>query len=89
MSANAALQSAAQGGGVSPAARMGWAQRLKRVFGIDVEHCQQCGGPLKIIASIDDAVVTSKILQHLQEKVDYVAAVKARGPPPDLLAGID
>ena len=76
-------------GGDCPSARMGCAQRLKRVFGIDVEHCQQCGGPLKIIASIEDSVVTAKILQHLQEKVDYVAAVKARGPPPDLLAGID
>ena len=29
-----------------------WAQRLKRVFRIDIETCQRCGGALKVIASI-------------------------------------
>ena len=32
-------------------ARMGWARLLKRVFDIDLEHCPQCGGDLKIIAA--------------------------------------
>ena len=32
-------------------ARLGWARLLKRVFDIDVEHCPQCGGALKIIAA--------------------------------------
>ena len=68
---------------------MGWAQRLKRVFGIDVERCQECGGPLKIIASIEDPLVTAKILQHLQEKGEYAAALKARAPPLGALDGID
>ena len=31
---------------------MSWAQRLKRVFAIDIETCQQCGGRLHVIASI-------------------------------------
>ena len=30
-------------------ARMGWARLLKRVFGIDLEHCPQCGGELECI----------------------------------------
>jgi hypothetical protein len=30
---------------------MSWAQRLKRVFGIEIERCAECGGALKIIAS--------------------------------------
>jgi hypothetical protein len=25
---------------------MGWAQRLKRVFGIEIDTCQRCGGTL-------------------------------------------
>ena len=32
-------------------ARLSWARLLKRVFDIDLEHCPQCGGALKIIAA--------------------------------------
>src|SRR5262245_24594161 len=45
--------------------RMSWARLLKRVFDIDVEHCPNCGGALKIIAAIDDPPVIAKILTHL------------------------
>jgi hypothetical protein len=48
---------------------MNWAQRLKRVFDIDVEICDQCGGAVKIIACIEDLVVIKKILDHLDKKV--------------------
>ncbi|MCP4326207.1 MAG: hypothetical protein GY787_31100 [Alteromonadales bacterium] len=41
------------------------AQRLKRVFGIDIETCHQCGGVVKIIASIEDPVVIEKIIKML------------------------
>jgi hypothetical protein len=43
---------------------MTWAQRLKRVFGIDIENCERCGGAVKIIACIEDARVIEKILTH-------------------------
>jgi hypothetical protein len=33
---------------------MTWAQRLKRVFGIDIETCPACGGAVRIIACIED-----------------------------------
>ena len=32
--------------------RLSWAKLLKRVFEIDMEHCPNCGGELKIIAAI-------------------------------------
>jgi hypothetical protein len=35
------------------------------VFDIDIEHCPQCGGPLTIIAIIEDPTVIAKILAHL------------------------
>jgi len=44
---------------------MSWARLLKRVFDIDIEHCPNCGGALKIIAAIEDPPVIVKILSHL------------------------
>ena len=32
--------------------RLRWAKLLKRVFDLDLEHCPNCGGELKIIAAI-------------------------------------
>ena len=49
-------------------AAMTWAQRLKRVFNIDIETCVECGGAVKVIACIEDPVVIKKILAHLKEK---------------------
>ncbi len=53
--------------------RMSWARLLKRVFDIDVEHWQHCGGNLKIIAAIEDPAVIVAILTHL--------GLPARAPP--------
>ena len=47
---------------------MTWAQRLKRVFNIDVETCTHCGGPAKVIACIEDQQLVDKILSHLKKK---------------------
>ncbi len=33
---------------------MTWARRLKRVFAIDIAKCKKWGGPVRIIASIED-----------------------------------
>jgi hypothetical protein len=51
---------------------MTWAQRLKRVVNIDIETCEQCGGAVKVIASIEDPLVIQKILSHLNTKNDDV-----------------
>ena len=50
---------------VSTRARMSWAQLLKRVFAINITTCPQCGGPLTILAAIEDPAVIVKILAHL------------------------
>jgi hypothetical protein len=65
-------------------AGMTWAQRLKRVFHIDIETCSQCGGAVKIIACIEDPVVIKKILDHLNAKaaaVDIHPLPESRAPP--------
>lgn len=52
---------------------MGWARLLERVFEIDMEHCPNCGGDLKIIAAIPEAPVIGKTLMH--------PGLQARAPP--------
>ena len=47
---------------------MTWAQRLKRVFNIDVSICPKCGGEAKVIACIEDQQIIDKILAHLMKK---------------------
>jgi len=60
---------------------MTWAQRLRRVFNIDIETCEACGGPVKVIAAIEDPGVISKILQHLEAREATERRPPARGPP--------
>ncbi len=60
-------------------AAMTWSQRLKRVFGIDIETCPACGGAVRIIACIEDPVVIEKVLTHLNAKG---AAPEATRRPP-------
>jgi hypothetical protein len=77
-------------------ASMSWAQRLKRVFNIDIEICRECGGAVRImpkalatlagqaLACIDDPVVIEKILTHLDEKDASAEASRrprCRAPP--------
>lgn len=55
-------------------------QRLK----IDIETCSECGGDVRIIASIEDPVVIRKILTHLDQNASAVATAllpECRAPP--------
>jgi hypothetical protein len=73
----AAITPAGRGRGARPAeggerpvpkhVAMSWAQRLKRVFAIDIERCRRCGGKLRVIASIEDPALIERILSHLGE----------------------
>jgi hypothetical protein len=60
---------------------MSWAQRLKRVFDIDIETCEYCGGALKIIASIENPQLIGKILEHLERTGAAHSPPPARAPP--------
>ena len=68
----------------SPAERhaaMTWAQRLKRVFSVDIEVCGRCGGSLKVIACIEDQDIIDRILAHLREKEQEAPARPLLVPP--------
>jgi hypothetical protein len=64
---------------------MTWAQRLKRVFNIDVEACQHCGGKVKVLACIEDRPTIDRILKHLDKKGAWLTPMsllpEGRGPP--------
>ena len=77
-------------------AAMTWAQRLKRVFNIDVEACTHCGGAVKVIADtsdrcIEDQEVIDKILSHLRNKDSLpspsIVLPETRAPPQTNLFG--
>ena len=56
---------------------MSWAQRLKRVFGIEIEIFPHCRGGVRIIACIEDPVVIRQILSHVETKQEPERAVRA------------
>ncbi len=64
---------------------MTWAQRLKRVFGIEINICTRCGGLLKVIASIEEPEVIARILAHIQriapDPQQAELPLGARAPP--------
>ena len=62
---------------------MTWMQRLKRVFNIDIDVCEYCGGHVKVIASIEDPAVIGHILKHLKQKADNTAANNPHTLPPE------
>ena len=64
---------------------MSWAQRLKRVFNIDITICRRCGKAVRIVASIEDPLVIKRILDCLNTKFSAPASGKQlpepRAPP--------
>ena len=53
--------------------RRSWATLLARVFRIDVTHCPDCGGPMRIIAALTDPGSIRRCLQGM--------GLPARAPP--------
>jgi len=61
---------------------MAWAQRLKRVFNIDVTICEACeSNNVKIIACITEPAIIEKILTHLDKLDSAITANTPRAPP--------
>ena len=62
--------------------RLSWANLLTRAFGLDLEHCPNCGGELKIIAAILEQPVIEKILTHmgLQARAPQRSAARGQAP---------
>ena len=61
--------------------RLTWAEMLKRVFRLDVSTCPDCGGKLKVIASIMERNVIKEILSHLGFDTEPPGICPARPSP--------
>jgi hypothetical protein len=62
-------------------AAMTWAQRLKRVFKIEFEVCNRCGGSVSVIACIEDQNTIDRILAHIHDKEHTSRAPPLLTPP--------
>jgi hypothetical protein len=72
-----------------PTAPLTWAQRLKRVFEIDISLCPLCGGQLRVIADVTDPDLIRKILDHVNSRAPPrlpPRRTEAHQTPPDLFA---
>ncbi|MBN4050210.1 hypothetical protein JYT28_00480 [Desulfobulbus sp. AH-315-M07] len=58
-----------------------WADLMRRTFAIDVLACDQCGGRLRLIATIESPTAIRAILEHLGLPSDPPALTPARAPP--------
>lgn len=57
-------------------AAMTWAQRLKRVFHIDIETCLQCGGPVKVAAPAHPCARGISASMHVIASIEDPAVIK-------------
>ena len=72
-------------------ASMTWAQRLKRIFNLDIETCSACAGAMRVMACIEDPVVIKQILDHLKHKAQASeprVLPESRAPPAELHHGL-
>ena len=55
-----------------------WAYLLRRVFELDVLACPDCGGRLRLVATIENPSVVARILEHLGLAVDLSSPAPVR-----------
>ena len=60
-----------------------WANRMRRAFDIDVLACPQCGGRLRLIATVEDPDATRAILAALASSRERPDRAPPYAPVPD------
>ena len=68
---------------------MTWMQRLKPVFGIDLETCERCGPKVKVMARIEAPALLATILKRLQQKAALQADIQPPERPPPVMRWFD
>ena len=63
------------------ARRQRWAALLQRVFGLDILHCDRCGGRREVVAFIVRPAEVKRICAHLGYPTEPPLIAPARAPP--------
>jgi len=58
-----------------PCSPLSWAERLKRVFDIDISVCPLCGGTLRVTADVTAPDAIQTLLVHLRQRAPPDAAI--------------
>jgi hypothetical protein len=61
--------------------RMPWHELMRRVFAWDVLKCEGCGGKRRLIATIAEGAIATRILTHLNLPVTAEGFLPIRAPP--------
>jgi hypothetical protein len=60
-----------------------WAELLRRVFGVEVFTCPNCGGKRRLLAAIQDPDSIQRVLRSLGLSGEVPELAPARAPPSD------
>ena len=64
---------------------MTWAQRLNRVFKIDIAICEHCGGAVQVISYIEDLVAVKRVSDRLAHRPESILRLRKRnGRAPEI-----
>jgi hypothetical protein len=61
--------------------RLAWAELMRRAYACEVLVCPRCGGPMRLIAVVQEPAVCERILKHV--------GLWQRGPPPERRVELD
>src|SRR5690606_13887306 len=60
-----------------------WAELLRRVFGVEIFTCPNCGGKRRLLAAIQDPDSIQRVLRSLGLSGEVPELAPARAPPGD------
>ncbi len=61
--------------------RLTWAALLKRVFNLNLERCDHCGGKMRVVAAVTDPSSISRYLEGTGKNSEIPELAPARAPP--------
>jgi hypothetical protein len=70
--------------------RKNWARMIQKIYEVNPLLCDKCGGPMHVIAFIEDSQIIKKILKHLDLwDVKRKPSPCAHSPPMDVFPAYD